>query len=193
MTDTNDSSSKTEIDYKYAAIPTEYNGIVYRSRTEARWARFFDLVGIIHKYEHKWFTNGFYQYLPDFYLPEVHLREYGKGVYLEVKATQEEYEETKAKHIVMSNEKFVVCIGNPPPEVDDETKACYQIYPWWDNGMVFARCNACKTIKIEFSETNYYQCPICRSKTTQLHDIWYEKNLPSNNQIFSKKIGDIYV
>jgi hypothetical protein len=37
--------------YKYGAIPTEYKGIRFRSRTEARWAAFFDGVGWRWEYE----------------------------------------------------------------------------------------------------------------------------------------------
>lgn len=33
------------------AHPTKYNGVQYRSRLEARWAAFFDLIGWQHEYE----------------------------------------------------------------------------------------------------------------------------------------------
>lgn len=46
------------------AIPTRYNGINFRSRLEAKWARFFDLIGWKWDYEPLDF-NG---YIPDFYL-----------------------------------------------------------------------------------------------------------------------------
>lgn len=36
---------------KWSAIPTLYRGIRYRSRLEARWAAFFDLMGWAHEYE----------------------------------------------------------------------------------------------------------------------------------------------
>lgn len=39
------------IDYSIAAIPTKYNGRQYRSRLEARWAAFFDLLGWRCEYE----------------------------------------------------------------------------------------------------------------------------------------------
>jgi hypothetical protein len=38
-------------DYTIAAIPTLYRGRQYRSRLEARWAAFFDLLGWRHEYE----------------------------------------------------------------------------------------------------------------------------------------------
>lgn len=39
------------MDYTIKAIPTEYAGVKFRSRTEARWAAFFDLVGLKWDYE----------------------------------------------------------------------------------------------------------------------------------------------
>jgi hypothetical protein len=37
--------------YTTKAHPTMYNGVQYRSRLEARWAAFFDLIGWQHEYE----------------------------------------------------------------------------------------------------------------------------------------------
>ncbi len=37
--------------YDIKAHPTMYNGVQYRSRLEARWAAFFDLIGWKHEYE----------------------------------------------------------------------------------------------------------------------------------------------
>jgi hypothetical protein len=51
------------------AIETKYKGYRFRSRLEARWAVFFDALGIEWEYEKEGFTNGEDFYLPDFYLP----------------------------------------------------------------------------------------------------------------------------
>jgi hypothetical protein len=53
-------------EYTIAAIPTEYRGRRYRSRLEARWAAFFDLLGWRHEYEP--FDLG--SWSPDFLLPD---------------------------------------------------------------------------------------------------------------------------
>ena len=50
--------------YKHAAIPTLYNGVQFRSRLEARWAAFFDLMQWPWEYE-PFDLSG---YIPDFYL-----------------------------------------------------------------------------------------------------------------------------
>jgi hypothetical protein len=54
------------------AIQTEYNGYLFRSRLEARWAVFFDTLGLPYNYEHEGFDlKGFGYYLPDFWLPDL--------------------------------------------------------------------------------------------------------------------------
>lgn len=55
------------------AIETEYKGYLFRSRLEARWAVFFDAMGIKWEYEPEGIvlSDGAY-YLPDFYLSDFH-------------------------------------------------------------------------------------------------------------------------
>lgn len=51
-------------------IETVYNGYRFRSRLEARWAVFFDALGVAWEYEKEGFDLGKYGwYLPDFWLP----------------------------------------------------------------------------------------------------------------------------
>lgn len=56
------------------AISTVYRGYRFRSRTEARWAVFFNAVGLAFEYEKEGFDLGDgIKYLPDFWLPELKL------------------------------------------------------------------------------------------------------------------------
>ena len=75
---------------KIKPIETVYKGYRFRSRLEARWAVFFDNLGILWEYEKEGFDlgEGIY-YLPDFWLPEVKM-------WAEVKP--EEWEYTKDKN-----------------------------------------------------------------------------------------------
>lgn len=50
------------------AIPTIYKGIEFRSRTEARWAVFFDALGVRWLYEEEGFDVWGRWYVPDFHL-----------------------------------------------------------------------------------------------------------------------------
>lgn len=52
-------------------IETQYKGYRFRSRLEARWAVFFDALGIQWSYEVEGFEVEGKKYLPDFYLPEM--------------------------------------------------------------------------------------------------------------------------
>jgi len=55
-------------------IETVYNGYRFRSRLEARWAVFFDAVGLPYEYEKEGFDLGEGDwYLPDFWLPSLQL------------------------------------------------------------------------------------------------------------------------
>lgn len=63
-------------------IETVYNGYRFRSRLEARWAVFFDALGVKWEYEKEGYDlreAGWY--LPDFWLPQVEM-------WAEVKATE---------------------------------------------------------------------------------------------------------
>lgn len=54
------------------AIETRYKGYRFRSRLEARWAVFFDELGVRYEYEKEGYDLGeLGWYLPDFWLPEL--------------------------------------------------------------------------------------------------------------------------
>lgn len=60
------------------AIETIHKGYRFRSRLEARWAVFFDALGIKWEYEKEGYDLDGLWYLPDFWLPEL-------GYWVEVK------------------------------------------------------------------------------------------------------------
>lgn len=62
-------------------IETPYAGCRFRSRTEARWARFFDHLRIVWDYEPEGFHLRSGPYLPDFWLPD-------QGCWFEVKGEE---------------------------------------------------------------------------------------------------------
>lgn len=83
------------------AIETRYSGYRFRSRTEARWAVFFDAIGIKWEYEPEGFVlpDGT-TYLPDFKLfyPEPEDNFYA---WVEVKGVEPSIEErAKLKHLL---------------------------------------------------------------------------------------------
>lgn len=82
------------------AIQTEYNGYLFRSRLEARWAVFFDACGVEYEYEPEGYHlgNGL-MYLPDFLLYGVQGRD-GGDLFVEVKGKMTETDALKIRGFV---------------------------------------------------------------------------------------------
>lgn len=75
------------------AIETIYNGYRFRSRIEARWAVFFDTLGVKYEYEKESYNLDGIGYLPDFWLP-------GFGCWIEVKGKAPSLEEIWKAHLL---------------------------------------------------------------------------------------------
>jgi hypothetical protein len=85
------------------AIETRYKNRRFRSRLEARWAVFFDALGIQWEYEKEGYELDGMQYLPDFWLPE-------QDCWVEIKGQEPtEEEEEKARRLSYCTGK-TVCI-----------------------------------------------------------------------------------
>jgi len=90
------------------AIDTKYKGYKFRSRLEARWAVYFDAIGLEWEYEKEGFEfDDGTRYLPDFWLPQVRC-------WAEVKAckltTQERY---KVNKLAKENYPVILLVGVP--------------------------------------------------------------------------------
>lgn len=106
------------------AIETRYKGYRFRSRLEARWAVFFDALGVSWEYEPEGFElPGGVRYLPDFRLNNVHKR----TIYAEVKASKQT-DDGKALafsrlHHPYTGFPIVLLLDGPP---DEQDYAAYQ-------------------------------------------------------------------
>lgn len=102
------------------AIETYYKGYHFRSRLEARWAKYFDVMGFEYLYEHEGFdldSAGYY--LPDFYLPHV-------DMWAEVKPkefTTEEYEKLKGLAL-FTQRPALMLVGVPDRKAYEALHAC---------------------------------------------------------------------
>ena len=93
------------------AMETEYDGHRFRSRLEARWAVFFNAVGLTYEYEIEGFEMDGTRYLPDFYIPNLNrwFEIKGKPLSLgEIKKCEE-----FCRRLDNENIKFSVLIGSP--------------------------------------------------------------------------------
>lgn len=93
------------------AIETQYKGYMFRSRLEARWAVFFDALGVEWQYEAEGLAMRSGYYLPDFYLPR-------SRVYVEVKGVRPSREEmdvhcSRGCEFVDSGSHYLMVVGLP--------------------------------------------------------------------------------
>jgi hypothetical protein len=140
------------------AIPTFYNGHSFRSRLEARWAVFFDAMGVHYEYEPQGFDIDGVWYLPDFYIPDWKL-------YLEIKP--EKYWETEPKlydealeklcRLVHQGTKAWMICGRPfansyvfqePFNFEPSLDFAYKYWAHWS--YIFSDCRRCAGISFEY-------------------------------------------
>lgn len=163
----------------FKPIETIYNGYRFRSRLEARWAVFFDALGLPYEYEKEGFDMDGVWYLPDFWIP-------AWDSYVEIKGekpTEEEINKAKALHLG-SNKKVLVIAGPPWPReytvtsfglghpLDDrrpgqrmELKQCLYCQNIW----VVLETPAISSIPLGHPESNP-DCQACGEKQPWIHD-----------------------
>jgi hypothetical protein len=91
------------------AIETQYRGYRFRSRTEARWAIYFDALGVKWEYELEGYAlSSGDLYLPDFYFPRY-------DAFGEVKPSNFE-KDSKHRDFVDESGKFLLLFVGPPSE-----------------------------------------------------------------------------
>ncbi len=137
------------------ALPTTYEGVQFRSRIEARWAVFFDHLGVRWDYEPEGFALPSGNYLPDFWLPD-------QDCYFEVKGTPPiEHESQLARELnEATGKRVMIAYGRMPRR--REIDSCGPDFPgkWfdtielydrgWDNHYAWCICERCGTAGIEF-------------------------------------------
>jgi hypothetical protein len=89
------------------AIETEYQGYRFRSRLEARWAVYFDALGLRWDYEREGFDLDGTYYLPDFWLPQVRM-------WAEVKPGAFEEDELRKAALLAWKDRPVILLEGVP-------------------------------------------------------------------------------
>jgi len=112
-------------DTSIRSIETKFQGYHFRSRLEARWAVFFNKLGIDFWYEPEGYEFNGMRYLPDFYLPQV-------GMIAEVKPSLLTVSErSKAERLCLHLDKPIVLLVGPP---DFKVYDC--LWKWADGEIV---------------------------------------------------------
>jgi hypothetical protein len=118
------------------AQPTVYRGIRFRSKTEARWAVFFDNLDITWVYEptRQQISSGTYHV--DFYIPDW-------DVYVEVKGSDPtDLEIRKCVDLASVEHKKVLLLQNTPGNSKGEIMVYDNSFDW-AGPFHFARCRRC--------------------------------------------------
>ena len=133
------------------AIDTEYNGYLFRSRLEARWAVFFDALGIKYEYEKEGYDTPAGYYLPDFWLPEtttfieIKPADYCENSYIMLPSIDPRWEYVNVK------ERLVIVCGTPGEVFDPYSdKNSYQGFIICDFPYYWAECPECGCVDIHF-------------------------------------------
>ncbi len=97
-------------------IETAYDGCLFRSRLEARWAVFFNYLRIKYEYELEGYESGeIGRYLPDFFLPR-----FEGGLWVEIKAEAADFELEKIMAVAdATKHPFIMLDGTPAPKLYD--------------------------------------------------------------------------
>lgn len=168
---------------QFRPLDTIYNGYRFRSRLEARWAVFFDELGLAYEYEPQGYelppivTKGpetplsceTLWYLPDFYLPELDL-------IVEVKGSEMPPEDrAKVERMAFySNSRVALLRQIPNPEKLKEDFDFTELYntevfaecdgdhPYW-----FCLCPECGKIGFEFEGQSQRLSCGCQDETTK--------------------------
>lgn len=113
---------------KTQAIETYYKNTRFRSRLEAKWALFFDELGIVWDYECQGFESRGIRYLPDFYLPELEL-------FFECKpyAPSESDFKKSAIGVEASGKTLILSWGYPAIPKDDDLFEMIDIFHFLQN------------------------------------------------------------
>jgi hypothetical protein len=103
-------------------IETRYKGCRFRSRLEARWAVFFDAMGVRWEYEKEGYhlSNG-ERYLPDFWLPEL-------GVWIEVKGQRPTAAELERCRLLRDGTGNAVAIVHEQPGEHQAILYCFDLW-----------------------------------------------------------------
>lgn len=144
-----------------AALETEYRGMLFRSRLEARWAVFFDNLGVPYQYEQRGFNlppvkgrGKKMKYLPDFWIPPS--PKFPKELWVEVKGMPDGMPDSesdeKMTRLVHHTESRGTIVGGIPWFGHQGYEMCEHIDGGPDDGNIYGD-----------SYYRFCQCPFCGS------------------------------
>lgn len=124
------------------AIEAYYNGYKFRSRLEARWAVFFDALGVKYEYEPEGFVlSDGRKYLPDFRVKcwgtRGQIWDKPFDLYIEVKGRMTSEDAEKIKLFSDIDEYPVLVVGNIPDRYQSHDSSALGTYDDMDGVNIF--------------------------------------------------------
>lgn len=168
-------------------LPTFYGGTTLRSRLEARWAVFFDTLGIQWQYEAEGYQTPHGNYLPDFYLPELnYLFEIKPPTYKDLDGATFNKLAWSARET--GCEGFLV-IGAPCQQVSDSGPISDSaIWTGGDHRYVWCECPGCGRLEMQFDgRADRISCP-CPARGSN-GDKGYNFDSPRILQAIATSVG----
>jgi hypothetical protein len=142
-------------------IETHYKGYRFRSRIEARWAVFFDHLGIVWDYEKEGYELGeLGRYLPDFWLENVGFAGGEHGMFVEVKSilpTEKEMKKLdKVATTLNARSGFLIHMAN---DVTGQHIGLGRGFH--QKNMVFIKCLSCSEMSFDWGGLTFIVCHEC--------------------------------
>lgn len=153
-----------DINDRIKPIETKYNGFIFRSRLEARWAVFFDALGIEWEYEKEGYKLDSFAYLPDFWLPQ-------HKYWLEVKGVTPTTEEIQKCQLLQDFTGYPVILVMGQPHLN---KNFAYYCESGDSGGGYG----------ETENARWFLCSVCRSPDLNITD-------RSRNQVVNSETWQI--
>ena len=129
------------------AIETVYHGVRFRSRLEARWATFYNALGVRWMYETEGFELPSGRYLPDFFMPDM-------NSWIEIKPiAPTRQERTRCAELANDTGKRVLLFYGPveaQDPSDTESAECYFPGGGMDYHYMWCSCPCCGRFGVEF-------------------------------------------
>jgi hypothetical protein len=132
------------------AIETYYNGYRFRSRIEAKWAVFYDNMGIPYEYEKEGYNFNGVLYLPDFWLPD-------QDCWVEIKGENSSDGLEKCSLLARSSGKNAYMFVGSLPDFNGELRGssnCFAAFTGeegaCDEGYQWCECQNCGCLGIHF-------------------------------------------
>jgi hypothetical protein len=153
-------------------IPTRYNEITFRSRREARWAVFWDELGVKYFYEYEGFQLQSGWYIPDFWLP--HLK-----IWVEIKANEPSQEAlNKAKEVCWCTNKPLLLYWDDVVETASPQSLMFwfvaglvegdpkELVLYQEEGWEWKECDDCGQLFVGYSggDGNQIRNCLCRNR-----------------------------